>query len=131
MDNKEENYKIKKTYKLNSFIHMYIRPLIFDRDVVGSKKLQRELCVRFGGEAKKSVFIGDKNSSSSRRRVKSQNLRRYIHRLLMFDPDVGGGGSIRRGDNTVINLKRFLMISVSSIKRIIQKIQILKMFLMY
>ena len=37
-------------------------------------------------------------------------------------------GSIRRGDNTVINLKRFLMISVSSIKRIIQKIQILKMF---
>jgi hypothetical protein len=113
---------------------MYIRPLIFDRDVVGSKKLQRELCVRFGGEAKKSVFIGDKNSSSSsrrRRRVKSQNFRRYIHRLLMFDPDVGGGGSIRRGDNTVINLKRFLMISVSSIKRIIQKIQILKMFLMY
>jgi hypothetical protein len=56
MDNKEENYKIKKTYKLNSFIHMYIRPLIFDRDVVGSKKLQRELCVRFGGEAKK-VFL--------------------------------------------------------------------------
>jgi hypothetical protein len=114
---------------------MYIRPLIFDRDVVGSKKLQRELCVRFGGEAKKKCFfIGDKNSSSSsrrRRRVKSQNLRRYIHRLLMFDPDVGGGGSIRRGDNTVINLKRFLMISVSSIKRIIQKIQILKMFLMY
>lgn len=39
---------------------MYIRPLISDRDVVGSKKLQRELCVRFGGEAKKSVFIGDK-----------------------------------------------------------------------
>jgi len=72
---------------------MYIRPLIFDRDVVGSKKLQRELCVRFGGEAKKSVFIGDKNSSSSSiRRVKSQNFRRYIHRLLMFDPDVGGGG---------------------------------------
>ena len=35
---------------------MYIRPLIFDRDVVGSKKLQRELCVRFGGEAKK-VFL--------------------------------------------------------------------------
>ena len=110
---------------------MYIRPLIFDRDVVGSKKLQRELCVRFGCEAKKKCFfIGDKNSSSSSssRRVKSQNLRRYIHRLLMFDPDVGGGGSIRRGDNTVINLKRFLMISVSSIKRIIQKIQILKMF---
>jgi hypothetical protein len=101
--------------------------------LLGQRNYRESYVCVLAARQKKSVFIGDKNSSSSsrRRRVKSQNLRRYIHRLLMFDPDVGGGGSIRRGDNTVINLKRFLMISVSSIKRIIQKIQILKMFLMY
>jgi hypothetical protein len=97
--------------------------------LLGQRNYRESYVCVLAARKKKSVFIGDKNSSSSsRRRVKSQNLRRYIHRLLMFDPDVGGGGSIRRGDNTVINLKRFLMISVSSIKRIIQKIQILKMF---
>jgi hypothetical protein len=100
--------------------------------LLGQRNYRESYVCVLAARQKKSVFIGDKNSSSSsRRRVKFQNLRRYIHRLLMFDPDVGGGGSIRRGDNTVINLKRFLMISVSSIKRIIQKIQILKMFLMY
>jgi hypothetical protein len=73
---------------------MYIRPLISDRDVVvGSKKLLRVMCAfwRVYDEAKKVFLLVIKNSSSSRRRVKSQNLRRYIHRLLMFDPDVGGG----------------------------------------
>lgn len=74
---------------------MYIRPLIFDRDVVGSKKLQRELCVRFGGEAKKVFLLVIKIVVAVEEEESNlKNLRRYIHRLLMFDPDVGGGGGI-------------------------------------
>jgi len=75
---------------------MYIRPLISDRDVVGSK--QRELCVRFlhvYDRKKSDYYVGDKLVVEEE---EESNLKIYdvTSKLLMFDPDVGGIKQMRR-----------------------------------
>ncbi len=75
---------------------MYIRPLIFDRDVVGSKQItERVMCafLHVYDRKKSDYYIGDKVEEEEESNLKIYDV---TSKLLMFDPDVGGIKQMRR-----------------------------------